>query len=43
MPSWAWAALWSFVSLALLGLFTRWFLSAARPEGLGYSLTSGRR
>ncbi|WPB80421.1 M50 family metallopeptidase [Archangium violaceum] len=43
VPSWAWAALWSFVSLALLGLFARWSLRAAHPEGLGYSLTSGRR
>jgi hypothetical protein len=43
VPSWAWAALWSFVSLALLGLFARWSLRAARPEGLGSSLLSGRR
>jgi hypothetical protein len=43
LPSWAWAALWSFVSLALLGLFARWSLRAARPEGLGYTLTSSRR
>lgn len=35
VPSWAWAALWSFVSLALLGLFARWSLRAGRPEGLG--------
>jgi peptidase M50B-like protein len=43
VPSWAWAALWSFVSLGLLGLFARWSLRAARPEGLGSSLLSGRR
>ncbi|HYO52915.1 M50 family metallopeptidase [Archangium sp.] len=45
VPSWAWAALWSFVSLALLGLFARWSLRASRPEGLGmgYSLPSSRR
>ncbi|MCY1076374.1 M50 family metallopeptidase [Archangium lansingense] len=43
VPSWAWASLWSLVSLVLLGLFARWSLRAARPEGLGYSLTSGRR
>lgn len=43
IPSWGWAALWSFVSLALLGLFARWSLRAARPEGLGYTLTSSRR
>ncbi|MFL5355319.1 M50 family metallopeptidase [Archangium sp.] len=43
VPSWAWAAIWSFVSLALLGLFARWSLRAARPEGLGSSLLSGRR
>lgn len=42
-PAWAWAVLWSLVSLALIGLFARWSLRAARPEGLGYSLTSGRR
>jgi hypothetical protein len=36
VPTWAWAALWSFVSLALLGLFTRWSLRAARPENMGY-------
>jgi hypothetical protein len=43
VPSWAWAALWSFVSLALLGLFARWSLRAAKPQGLGYTLTSSRR
>ncbi|QRO00482.1 M50 family metallopeptidase [Archangium violaceum] len=36
VPSWAWAALWSFVSLALLGLFARWSLRAAPPENMGY-------
>ncbi|HEX8818659.1 MAG TPA: M50 family metallopeptidase [Archangium sp.] len=36
LPSWAWAAIWSFVSLALLGLFGRWSLRAARPENMGY-------
>lgn len=43
VPSWAWAGLWSVVSLALLGFFARWSLRAARPEGLGHSLLSGRR
>ncbi|WNG45715.1 M50 family metallopeptidase [Archangium minus] len=43
VPSWAWAGIWSFVSLALLGLFARWSLRAARPEGLGHSLISSRR
>ncbi|PTL80447.1 M50 family metallopeptidase [Vitiosangium sp. GDMCC 1.1324] len=43
VPSWAWAALWSFLSLTLLGLFARWSLRAARPEGLGSSLLSSRR
>jgi hypothetical protein len=36
VPTWAWAALWSFVSLALLGLFARWSLRAAPPENRGY-------
>ncbi|WP_257458648.1 M50 family metallopeptidase [Archangium lipolyticum] len=36
VPSWAWAALWSFVSLAVLGLFARWSLRAAPPENMGY-------
>jgi hypothetical protein len=36
VPSWAWAAIWSFVSLALLGLFGRWALRAAPKENMGY-------
>jgi hypothetical protein len=36
VPTWGWAALWSFVSLALLGLFARWSLRAAPPENMGY-------
>jgi hypothetical protein len=43
VPSWAWASLWSFVSIALLALFARWSLRAERPEDLDHSLTSGRR
>jgi hypothetical protein len=36
VPTWGWAALWSVVSLALLGLFARWSLRAAPPENMGY-------
>jgi hypothetical protein len=36
VPSWAWAAIWSFVSLLVLGLFGRWALRAAPKENMGY-------
>jgi hypothetical protein len=36
VPSWAWAAIWSFASLALLGIFGRWALRAAPKENMGY-------
>jgi hypothetical protein len=36
VPSWAWAAIWSFVSLLVLGLFGRWALRAAPQENMGY-------
>ncbi|WP_309889252.1 M50 family metallopeptidase [Archangium sp.] len=36
VPSWAWAAIWSFASLALLGIFGRWALRAAPQKNMGY-------
>ena len=36
VPTWGWAALWSGVTLVLLGLFARWSLRAAPPENMGY-------
>jgi hypothetical protein len=36
VPSWAWAAIWSFASLLVLGLFGRWSLRAAPKENMGY-------
>jgi hypothetical protein len=36
VPSWAWATIWSCVSLLVLGLFGRWALRAAPKENMGY-------
>ena len=36
VPTWGWAALWSGVTLVLLGLFARLSLRAAPPDNMGY-------